>query len=106
MKRESGLSDAQDASVLGRRMIDENGAVIGRIKDVLYGEPADDAPWAVVGIGVLGSERFAPLRDAYLADDGKVVVPYDKTLVKGAPRAGDHVLVPAVRAALAAYYGA
>jgi hypothetical protein len=106
MKRESDLSEARDARVLGRRMISETGTALGRVKDVLYTDQSSDGPWGVVGTGWFGTERFVPLHDAYLATDGKVVVPYDKSTVKHAPRAGDHVLVPAVRAALAAYYGA
>ena len=103
MKRESVLSEAR---VLGRRMIDESGTSIGRINDVLYDDPSSDDSWAVVGTGWLGKERFVPLHGAYLATDGNVVVPYDRNIVKHAPRARDHALVPAVRAALAAYYGA
>jgi hypothetical protein len=87
-------------------MINDRGEALGRVNDVLYGDESSNSPWAVVGTGWFGTERFVPLHGAYLATDGKVVVPYDKSTVKHAPRAGDHALVPAVRAALAAYYGA
>src|SRR5258707_815330 len=102
MKRESELSDTR---VVGHRMIDDHGTVVGRGNDVIYGDRSSEPEWAVVGTGWWRTERFVPLHEAYLATDGKVVVPYDKAIIKHAPRAGDHLLVPAVRAALAAYYG-
>jgi hypothetical protein len=60
----------------------------------------------VVRIGWLRGERFVPLHGAYVATDGNVVVTYEKSTIKHAPGTRDHVLVPAVRAALAEYYGA
>jgi len=106
MKNESALNEARDSQMLGHRMINERGETLGRVQDVLYGDQAAESPWAVVSTGWFGRERFVPLHGAYLATDGKVVVPYDKNTVRHAPRAGDHALVPAVRAELAAYYGA
>ena len=101
MKRESDVSDAR---VVGHRMVNDHGTIVGRVKDVIYSDRSNEPAWAVVGTGWFGSERLVPLHEAYVATDGKVVVPYDKATVKHAPRARDHVLVPAVRAALAAYY--
>ena len=86
-------------------MVSDQGAVIGRVNDVLIDETAADDAWAVVSTGLLRSEHFVPLTAAYLADDGDVVVPYDKTTIKRAPRADEHVISSPVRAELAAYYG-
>jgi len=105
MKHESDLREARDTHVLGHRMIDDRGSFVGWVNDVLSVDPPDEAAWAVVGTRWFGTERFVPLDEAYVAIDGNVVVPYDKNTIKHAPRAGDHVLVRAVREALAAYYG-
>jgi sporulation protein YlmC with PRC-barrel domain len=114
MTRESDfseLSEAREASehrdlrVLGHRMVTERGSLIGRVNDVVIDETATDDAWAIVSTGVLRSEHFVPLTAAYLAVDGDVVVPYDKSTVKRAPRADDHVLTSPVRKELADYYG-
>lgn len=109
MQRESGLREPRGVRALSHRMINDRGVVIGRVEDVRYGgvssEASTDGLWAVVATGRFGTERFVPLHEAYLASDGNVVVPYDETTVEHAPRAGNHCLLPALRAALAAYYG-
>jgi sporulation protein YlmC with PRC-barrel domain len=98
-------SEDRDLEVLGLRMVTERGSVIGRVNDVVIDETATDDAWAIVSTGVLRSEHYVPLTKAYLATDGDVVVPYDKTTVKHAPRADDHVLTAPVRKELAEYYG-
>ena len=97
--------EQRDLQVLGHRMVSDQGSVIGRVNDVLIDEGAADDRWAVVSTGLLRSEHFVPLTAAYLADDGDVIVPYDKNTIKRAPRAAEHVLTPPVRKELAAYYG-
>ena len=97
--------ESRDHQVLGHRMVSEQGTVIGRVNDVLIDQTASDDAWAVVSTGFMRSEHFVPLTSAYIADDGDVVVPYDKSTIKRAPRAAEHVLTTPVRKELAAYYG-
>jgi sporulation protein YlmC with PRC-barrel domain len=106
MTHEPEFSEQAEPQVLGRKMVTDHGEVIGRVSDVLIDDTTADGAWAVVGTGLLRSERFVPLTSAYVATDGNVVVPYDKNMVKRSPRAGDHVLTRAVRQELAEYYGA
>jgi ribosomal 30S subunit maturation factor RimM len=94
-----------DQHVLGQNVVSENGDTIGRVNDVLIDETGPDGAWAVVTMGLLRSEHFVPLAEAYVGIDGNVVVPYEKHTVKKAPRADEHVLTGPVREKLAAYYG-
>jgi sporulation protein YlmC with PRC-barrel domain len=97
--------DRRASQVLGQRVVSEHGETIGRVNDVLIDEAATERAWAVVSTGLLRSEHFVPLGEAYVGIDGNVVVPYEKNTVKKAPRADEHVLTAPVREKLAAYYG-
>jgi hypothetical protein len=90
----------------GHPVVDTRMATIGRVTDVLY-DDADTGPrWAVVKVGLLGSEHYMPLTEALLDQEGRVVVPFDKSSIKRAPRAGGrHVLTPKDERALRDYYG-
>jgi hypothetical protein len=105
MPREPEFSPRDALQVLGHPMVNDRGDVIGCVKDVVPDLRANDDFWAVVGVGLFRSEHFVPLVDARVKADGTVVVPYDKSTVKHAPPAVDHVLLPAVRAHLDDYYG-
>ena len=98
-------SERSEAQVLGQRVVSEHGEMIGRVNDVLIDDSATDRAWAVVSTGLLRTEHFVPLAEAYVGIDGNVVVPYEKNTVKKAPRADEHVLTAPVREKLAAYYG-
>ena len=90
----------------GHQVVDKRMSTIGKVTDVLYDDVEMQPRWAVVKVGMLGSEHYMPLMEAYMADDGRVIVPFDKMSIKHAPRAGkDHVLTPDDERALRDYYG-
>jgi uncharacterized protein (TIGR02271 family) len=70
----------------GRTLIDRDGSRIGSI-DALYLDDRTGQPeWALVNTGLFGTKStFVPLAQATEAG-GDVSVPYDKQLVKDAPR--------------------
>lgn len=73
----------------GATMMDRTGQKIGRI-DEIYVDVQTGAPeWALVHTGLFGtSSSFVPLAQAsHTGDD--VTVPYDKDMVKDAPRMDD-----------------
>jgi hypothetical protein len=79
---------------------------VGRVTDVLFDDREFSPRWAVVKTGFFGGERFVPLQNAYLDDAGRLVVPFDKTSIKRAPKTrGDHVVSPEVAKELRDYYG-
>ena len=94
-------------SYSGHQVIDRHGTEVGTITDVVYDEITEEPTWGVVSPGVLHARHYIPLAPpVYLDTGGAVVVPYDKTFVKHAPKANkDHVLTSAMKAELNTYYG-
>ena len=93
-----GLNDAP--------VVDTNHQLVGRVTDVLFDDREFSPRWAVVKTGLFGGERFVPLQNAYVDEAGRLVVPFDKTSIKRAPKTrGDHLLSPEVAKELRDYYG-
>lgn len=87
-------------------VVDEHGEHIGSITDVIYDDLSDSPQWLTVHLGLLSSLHYVPVANSYKAENGGIVVPYDKTFVKHAPKANkDHVLTSAMKAELNTYYG-
>ena len=74
------------ASFRGHDVVDPNHRLIGTISDVVYNNDGDPE-WAVVDLGLLRSSHYLPVASGYMTDDGDFVVPYDKKMVKTAPKA-------------------
>jgi uncharacterized protein (TIGR02271 family) len=70
----------------GRTLLDRDGSRIGTI-DALYLDDRTGQPeWALVNTGLFGTKSsFVPLAQAFQSDND-VLVPYDKELVRDAPR--------------------
>ena len=70
----------------GRAMLDRDGNRIGTIDTIYLDDQTGQPEWAVVNTGLFGTKAsFVPLAQASEAG-GDVRVPYDKQLVKDAPR--------------------
>ena len=93
-----GLSDTP--------VVDNQHQLVGRVTDVLFDDREFSPRWAVVKTGLFGGERFVPLQNTYVDEAGRLVVPFDKTSIKRAPKTrGDHVLSPEIAKELRDYYG-
>jgi uncharacterized protein (TIGR02271 family) len=69
-----------------RTMVDRDGGRIGPIDAIYLDDETGEPEWALVTTGLFGTKAsFVPLAQATEAD-GDVGVPYDKQLVKDAPR--------------------
>jgi uncharacterized protein (TIGR02271 family) len=69
-----------------RTMVDRDGGRIGPIQAIYLDDRTGEPEWALVNTGLFGTKAsFVPLAQATEAD-GDVRVPYDKQLVKDAPR--------------------
>src|SRR5918996_149571 len=69
-----------------RTMVDRDGGRIGPIDAIYLDDRTGEPEWALVNTGLFGTKAsFVPLAQATEAD-GDVRVPYDKQLVKDAPR--------------------
>src|SRR5690606_26583560 len=80
------LSSNNIQSIVGATVFGPDRVKLGRVGQVFV-DAADGHPtWAEVNIGGLGHHvRYVPLQDATCENDD-VHVPYDKDLVKDAPR--------------------
>ena len=87
-----------------RPVVDSHHAPVGKVTDVLYANEGDEPRFATVKTGLL-AERITPLKGAYVAGDGVLVLPYDEQTIKHAPKAPrNHVLTPAVAHEVAAHF--
>jgi uncharacterized protein (TIGR02271 family) len=70
----------------GRTMVDRDGNRIGTIDAIYLDDHTGQPEWALVDTGLFGTKSsFVPLAQATQTDEN-VRVPYDKQLVKDAPR--------------------
>ena len=70
----------------GRTMVDRDMGRIGSIEAIYLDDRTGQPEWALVNTGLFGTKSsFVPLTQATLTGDD-VRVPYDKQLVKDAPR--------------------
>ena len=99
-------TDAEHIEFHDREVLDEHANHIGRVSDVIYDEVAGTVNWLVVDLGLLSSQHIVPAATAYRAEDGSIVVPYEKQTVKHSPKAPkDHVLTRQEASELSHYYG-
>src|SRR5215218_1715504 len=70
----------------GRTMVDDDGDRIGSIEGIYADDQPGEPEWALVNTGLFGTKpTFVPIVQAS-ERNGDVQVPYDKQLVKDAPR--------------------
>ena len=70
----------------GRTMLDRDSGRIGTIDAIYLDDQTGQPEWALVNTGLFGTKAsFVPLAQAFQSDND-VLVPYDKQLVKDAPR--------------------
>jgi hypothetical protein len=70
----------------GHDVVDPDHRLIGTISDVLFDQQGE-AEWAVVDLGLLRSAHYLPVASGCMSESGEFVVPFDKQIVKGAPKA-------------------
>jgi hypothetical protein len=95
-------------SITGHPVVDTNFEAVGTVTDVIFDDRNMEPRWAVVKIpGLFGGEHFMPVDNSYVDEDGNLIVPWNKDIVKKAPKPhGDHIMTPEVATELSDYYGA
>ena len=90
----------------GRTMVDGDGDRIGSIEGIYADDESGEPEWALVKTGLFGTKSsFVPIAQASQRNDD-VQVPYDKQLVKDAPRVeADQHLSEAEEQQLWRHYG-
>ena len=98
------MTASASGSFRGHDVVDPTHRLIGTISDVVYtdeGEPQ----WAVVDLGLLRSSHYIPVAAGYMSESGEFVVPYDKSIVKSAPKADrSHIVDRATESELERHY--
>ena len=80
------ITSTELTSLAGKTMHGEGGEKIGKIVDVYESTDGPEGTFVTVSTGLFGGNAsFVPLANATM-QGSDVVVPYDKELVKGAPR--------------------
>ena len=100
------LSENDLSGVYTGDVISASGEKIGSVGQIYLDDQSGEPTFVTANTGLFGmSQSFVPLRGARV-DDGNVVVDFDKTTVKDAPRIDDDgSLSPAEEDQLYAYYG-
>jgi sporulation protein YlmC with PRC-barrel domain len=106
--KEEQMQTLQDVQTWrGMKMVDADGDKIGTIEDILLDRHTGEPAWAAVKTGLFGLKHtLVPIRDAEVAGDNEVRVPFEKDQVKDAPRIDpDGELSPEEERQLWEHYG-
>ena len=80
------ISSTDLQKIAGKTIHSQDGQKIGKIVDVYESTDGSDGSFVTVSTGLFGGNAsFVPLAQATLKGDD-IVVPYDKNLIKDAPR--------------------
>ena len=86
MNAEEQNTQPPPAGYRGHDVVDPSHRLIGTISDVVYDQEGGPQ-WAVVDLGLMRSSHYLPIAAGYMSEAGEFVVPYDKKIVKAAPKA-------------------
>ena len=81
------MSDThREGTLTGVAVIDRRGQKIGKVVDVFHDLISGDPEWIAVKTGMLKSRHpFVPVQGTYRADNGDLVVPFDKSTIETSP---------------------
>lgn len=90
----------------GHEIVDADGDKIGKVADVIYATATAEPAYVRVDFGMLKNHHvLVPLDDAYRSEGGDLVVPYNKDVIKHAPKVSTPVaLTTHLEDDLGAYY--
>lgn len=98
-------TDIDPHALIGRKAVDHEGARIGTVDEVYLDDTTGVPEWAAVRTGFFGRDAFVPLEPSDVVD-GVLRVPFERSLVKGAPDFGvGHHLSPEQELMLYRHYG-
>ncbi|MEE4546381.1 PRC-barrel domain-containing protein [Streptomyces sp. V4-01] len=80
-------TDIDPRSLIGRRAFDRDGTRIGTVDEVYLDDATGTPEWAAVRTGLFTRDAFVPLEPSALVD-GRLEVPFKKSLIKDAPDFG------------------
>ena len=101
------LSQKDFETFMDATVHDREGDRVGRVGQLFLDDETGAPSWVTVHTGFFGlSESFVPIDESTRVVDGRIDVPYDKDMIKDAPRVNtDGHLDPADEESLYGYYG-
>lgn len=100
-----GLNELKELG--GREVVDSHGEKIGNVGGVWCDDMNHEPEWIGLRSGFLGMQkRFVPI-DGAMVDDGKLRLPYEKSMVKNEPHVEieDDTISPDDEMKLCRYFG-
>ncbi|WP_078591589.1 PRC-barrel domain-containing protein [Streptomyces megasporus] len=98
-------TDIDPRHLIGLKAFDRDGQKIGTVDEVYLDDTTGVPEWAAVRTGFFGRDAFVPLEPSDVVD-GVLRVPFERSLVKGAPDFGvGHHLSPEQELMLYRHYG-
>lgn len=89
-----------------QRLLDQQGVEVGDVIDVVPDSSTLEPRWFVVDPGTFKSTHYVPVLGSYQTALGDIVVPYDASAVKQAPKAHrDHIMTPELETEIMHHYG-
>lgn len=89
----------------GRKVIDDDGAKVGKLESVYLDRATDEPKWGLAKTGLFGARKLVPLREASSTGSG-IQLPVSKKMVSGAPRSDPgEELSPRQESELSEHYG-
>jgi hypothetical protein len=89
-----------------QRVLDQQGAKVGDVVDVVSDSSTLEPRWFVVDPGAFKATHYVPVLGSYQTAEGDIVVPYDANAVKHAPKAHrDHIMTPELEIEIKEHYG-
>jgi len=97
---------AEDCACDIEEIVDQQGAKVGAIVDVVSDPSTLEPRWFVVDPGIFQTSHYVPVLGSYQTAEGDIVVPYGAEAVKHAPKAHrDHIVTPELEHQIREYYG-
>ena len=105
-ERERMFNDKDFDSILNATVFDCDGEKVGKVGQLYLDDQTGRPNWVTVNTGLFGmSESFVPLDDTMTLNGDRIEVPYEKALIKDAPRIdADGHIAPEQEQQLYSYY--
>jgi hypothetical protein len=94
-----------ETTLIGRKLLDPEGGMIGTIDDVLVDPRTLVREWVRVRFGILRDRTLVPMADICSHPSAPATCALSKRQVRDAPSVHDHTLDATTRTELLRYYG-
>ncbi len=94
-----------EATLIGKKLLDPDGGLIGTIDDVVVDPRTLIGEWVRVRFGLMRDRTLVPIGDIRAQPSAPAICALTKRQVRDAPSVHDHTLDATTRSELLRYYG-